>query len=81
MKCKKYRKFKNPEMSYIFYKTLVIFIICGKCSTKHKKVFKEEKSIEILGLIKNINIITLKIWRKKTLDKKQIKQKNISQKK
>ena len=70
MKCKKYRKFKNPEMSYIFYKTLVIFIICGKCSSKHKKVFKEEESIEILGLIKNTNIITLKIWRKKTLDKK-----------
>ena len=57
-------------MSYIFYKTLVIFIICGKCSSKHKKVFKEEESIEILGLIKNTNIITLKIWRKKTLDKK-----------
>ena len=27
IKCKKYGKVKNPEISYLFYKTLVISII------------------------------------------------------
>ena len=29
--CGKYNKFKNPEISYIFEKTLVPSIICSKC--------------------------------------------------
>ena len=32
IKCIKYRKFKNPKILYIFDKTLVLSIICGKCS-------------------------------------------------
>ena len=49
-----YRKFKNPKISYIFEKTLVLSITC---SNEDEKVFKEEKSVEILkllGLIENI---------------------------
>ena len=49
IKCIKYRKFKNPKILYIFDKTLVLSIICGKCSAViMKKVFKEDESIEIL---------------------------------
>ena len=57
IKCKKYKKFENPEISYLFYKTLIISIICGKCGSKHKRTFKEEESMEtlkILGLTENI---------------------------
>ena len=57
IKCKKYGKVKNPEISYLFYKTLVISIICRKCGSKLNGKFKEEESIEILkilGFIKNI---------------------------
>ena len=55
--CAKYRKFKNPKMSYIFEKTWVLSIICSKCGNEDEKIFKEEESIEelkILGLIENI---------------------------
>ena len=55
--CGKYRKFKNPKISYIFEKTLVLTIICSKYENKDEKIFKKEESIEILkilGLIKNI---------------------------
>ena len=44
-------------MSYIFEKTLFLFIISSKCKNEDEKVFKEEESIEILkilGLIKNV---------------------------
>ena len=57
IKCKKYRKFKNPKISYIFDKTLSVSIICDKCGSKDEKIFKEEESIKtlkILGLINNI---------------------------
>ena len=53
---KKYTKFKNSEKSYIFYKTLPISIFCGKFRSKHKIIFKEDQSSEVLkipGLIKN----------------------------
>ena len=49
IKCNKYRKFKNPKISYISD------IICDKCGSNDEKLFKEEKSIQILtilGLIK-----------------------------
>ena len=46
-KCNKYKKFKNPKISYIFDKTLVLSIVCDKCSSKDEKVFIEEESIEI----------------------------------
>ena len=44
-------------MSYIFEKTLFLFIISSKCENEDEKVFKEEESTEILkilGLIKNV---------------------------
>ena len=53
----KYRKLKNPKISHIFEKTLVLSIICSKCENKDKKIFEEGESIEILkflGLIENV---------------------------
>ena len=55
--CGKYKKFKNPKISYIVEKTLVLSIICSKCKNEDEKIFREEKSIEILksfGLFRNI---------------------------
>ena len=55
--CGKYRKFEKPKISYVLEKTLVFSIICSKCKNEDEKLFKEEKSIEILkilGLIENI---------------------------
>ena len=55
--CGKYRKLKNPKISYIFEKILVLSVICSKCRNEDEKIFKEEKSIEmlkILQLIKNV---------------------------
>ena len=46
------------NLKYTSYKkTLVLSIICSKCRNEEDKIFKEEKSIEILktlGLIENI---------------------------
>ena len=56
--CGKYKKFKNPKISYSLDKILVLSIICSKCSNENKKIFKEEESIEIiqvLDLIINID--------------------------
>ena len=58
IKCNKYRSLKTPNISYIFDKTLVLSIICDKCSSEEENIFKEEESIEILkilGLINNMN--------------------------
>ena len=55
--CGKYRKFKNPKISYIFEKALVLTIIYSKCKNEDGKALKEEKSIEILkslALLENI---------------------------
>ena len=44
-------------MSYICDKTLLLSSICNKCGSEDEKIFKEEKSIEILkifGLINNM---------------------------
>ena len=60
IKCNKFRKFKNPEISSIFYKTLLISNFCDKCDSKHKRIFKEKESTEIskiLGLIKFLSSI------------------------
>ena len=40
-----YKKFKNPEISFIFNKILVPFIICDKRDSHDKKIIKEEESI------------------------------------
>ena len=49
----KYENLKNPKISYILEKTLVLFIICSKCGSKDEKIFKEEliQILNILGLI------------------------------
>ena len=55
--CEKYRKFKNPKISYIIKITLGLSIVCSNCVNEYKKILKEEESIEllkILGLITNI---------------------------
>ena len=49
--CGKYRKFKNPKISYIFEKTLVLFIICSNCKNEDEKYLKREESIEILKIL------------------------------
>ena len=54
--CGKCSKSKNPKISCIFEKT-ALSIICGRCSSEDKKIFKKEESneiLKILGLIKNI---------------------------
>ena len=64
----KYRKFKNPKISCVFEKIVVISISCSKFKNEDEKLFKEEQSTvisKILGLIKKY-IITLKMWLKKT---------------
>ena len=64
--CGKYRKFKNPKVSYVFQKTLVLFIICYKCSSKDKNIFKDKESIETLkffGLIEKWNNTKKYEWR------------------
>ena len=46
-----YRKYKNPQKIYIFYKTLVLSVIRDKSGNKNDKIFKKEESIEILKLL------------------------------
>ena len=51
--CGKYRTFKNPKISYICEKTLVLsirYIACIKCENEDGKIFKEEESIDIIKL-------------------------------
>ena len=44
--CIKYRKFKKPKITYIFEKTLVLFIICIKCKHEdEKKVLKNKNQL------------------------------------
>ena len=38
----KYRKFKNSKISYLFEKTLDLFIISSKCKNEDEKTFKEK---------------------------------------
>ena len=67
MKELKYGKFEKPKISYLLEKTLVLSIICSKYKNEDEKLFKEEKSNEILKIIGLIeNIITLKLSLKKT---------------
>ena len=54
--CGKYRKFKNPKISYIFEKTLVFSIICSNFGNEDQKIFKEEESIEILKFLVYLKI-------------------------
>ena len=42
MICGKYRKSRNPKISYIFEKTFTLSIICSKCQNEDEKIFKEK---------------------------------------
>ena len=64
IKSKKYGKFKNIEITYQFYKTLVIsvgfsffFFFFGKCDSKCEGMFKDKESIEMLKIIKILDLI------------------------
>ena len=47
----KYRKFEKPKVSYLSEKASVLSFICSKCKNEDEKLFKEEKSIEILKIL------------------------------
>ena len=48
IRCIAYKKLKNSEMSYIWGKTLVLSTYCAKFGRNNSKIFKVEKTIEIL---------------------------------
>ena len=54
-KCKKYKEFKKPKISYICDRILLFSSICKKYRSEDEKIFKEEESIEILKIIGLIN--------------------------
>ena len=56
-KCKKYKEFKNPEISCICYKTLLLSSICNKCGSEDERIFMERESVETLKILCLINII------------------------
>ena len=53
--CGKYRKCKNPKISFIFKKALVLSFTWSKCDSKEEKIFKEDQSIETLSILCLIN--------------------------
>ena len=42
-KCKKYKEFKRPKISYICNKTLLLSSICNKCGSEDETISKEEE--------------------------------------
>ena len=54
-KCKKYKEFKKPKISYICDRILLFSSTCKKCRSEDEKIFKVEESIEILKIIGLIN--------------------------
>ena len=42
IKFNKYKKFKNPKISYIINKTSFLSIICDKCGSNDDRIFKEK---------------------------------------
>ena len=44
--CNKYGKFKDPEISYIFKRTLDLCIIYNKCGHEHKKYLKKKNQLK-----------------------------------
>ena len=44
IKCKKkYKEFKKPKISYIYYKILLLSIVRKKCRSEDKQLFIEEE--------------------------------------
>ena len=41
IECNKYRKFKNPKISYMFDKTSVLSIIFDECDSNDEKILKK----------------------------------------
>ena len=55
--CKMYKKFKQPKISYVCDKTLLLSSICDQYGSGDENIFKSEESVEILknfGLINNM---------------------------
>ena len=50
-KCKNYKQFKTPKISYIYDETLLLSSICTKCGNEDEKIFKEKQSIEIIKML------------------------------
>ena len=50
--CSKYRKFKNPKISYLLEKNIrinnILSIICKKGENENEKIFQAQESIQIL---------------------------------
>ena len=50
--CSKYRKFKNPKISYLPEKNIrinnILSIICKKGENENEKIFQAQESIQIL---------------------------------
>ena len=44
--CNKYRKSKNPKISYIFKKTLSLCIVYSKCGNEYKEIFKKKNQLK-----------------------------------
>ena len=61
-KCKKYKEFKKPKISYICDRILLFSSICKKCRSEDEKIFIEGESIEILK--KNILINDIEKYQK-----------------
>ena len=53
--CGKYKKIKNPKISYSLEVELVLSIIYIKCGSKEEKILKEEESIKIFEICKILN--------------------------
>ena len=51
IKCKRYKEFKNPKISYIYYKDLLLSSICNNCGSEDEKMFREDESTEILKVL------------------------------
>ena len=43
-----YRKFKNPKISYICDKTLVLPVICDMCGSKDGESLKKKDQLSII---------------------------------
>ena len=44
--CNKYRKFKNPKITYIFKKPLDLSIYYSKCGHEDKKYLKKKNQLK-----------------------------------
>ena len=51
------KNLEKPKGSDLLEKALVLVIICSKCKNEDEKIFKEEKSLVILKIIRLINNI------------------------